>query len=118
MAAATFASLLDPSKSMKIALPVNQSHTFLAINVNAFEPVAEFKRRMDALARQIKDAPKAKGAQRIWLPGEQEWERRAAALSEGIALPQDVRDSLKGLGDDLGVGAAFLGDTDHASNSN
>lgn len=91
------------------ALPVNQSHTFIAINVGAFEPVEEFKQRMDALIRQIKDAPKAKGADRIWLPGEKEWEYREDALANGIALPQDVRASLQGLAEDLGMSAAFLG---------
>jgi len=84
-------------------LPVNQSHSFIAIHVEAFEPVAEFKSRMDALIRQIKEAPKAKGADRIWLPGEKEWEYRAKALADGIALPQDVRASLKGLAEDLGI---------------
>lgn len=91
------------------ALPVNQSHTFIAINVGAFEPVEEFKQRMDVLIRQIKDAPKAKGADRIWLPGEKEWAYREDALAYGIALPQDVRASLGGLAEDLGMGAAFLG---------
>jgi LDH2 family malate/lactate/ureidoglycolate dehydrogenase len=89
------------------ALPVNQSHTFIAINVGVFEPIEEFKQRTDSLIRQIKDAPKAKGADRIWLPGEKEWEYRAKALAEGIALPQDVRASLKGLAEDLGMSAAF-----------
>jgi ureidoglycolate dehydrogenase (NAD+) len=53
-------------------LPVNQSHCFIAVNVEAFEPAAEFKQRMDTLIRQIKDAAKAKGSDRIWLPGEKE----------------------------------------------
>ena len=34
--------------------PVNQSHAFIAVNVAAFEPVAEFKKRMDDLIRQIR----------------------------------------------------------------
>jgi ureidoglycolate dehydrogenase (NAD+) len=90
------------------AEPVNQSHTFIAIHVGAFEPVAEFKERTDALIRQIKNAPKAKGADRIWLPGEKEWEYRAEALAKGIALPGDVRANLKGLAEDLGMNAGFL----------
>jgi len=90
-------------------LPVNQSHSFIAIHVEAFEPVAEFKSRMDALIRQIKDAPKAKGADCIWLPGEKEWEYRAKALAVGIALPQDVRVSLKGLAEDVRIEESKLG---------
>ena len=44
-----------------------------------------------------------RGADRIWLPGEKEWEYRAKTLAEGIALPQDVRASLQGLAEDLGI---------------
>ena len=90
------------------AAPVNQSHTFIAINVAAFEPVAEFKQRMDTLIRQIKDAPKARGAERIYLPGEKEWEHREEALANGIDLPEDVRANLRSLAADLGVSSAWL----------
>jgi ureidoglycolate dehydrogenase (NAD+) len=88
--------------------PVNQSHTFIAINVGAFEPVVEFKQRMDALIRQIRNAPKAKGSERIWLPGEKEWEYRAQALAEGIALPPDVQASLCGLAEEVGLKTSWL----------
>jgi len=90
------------------AAPVNQSHTFIAINVAAFEPVAEFKQRMDVLIRQIKDAPKARGAERIYLPGEKEWEHREEALAHGLDLPEDVCDSLRGLADDAGMKVSWL----------
>jgi ureidoglycolate dehydrogenase (NAD+) len=89
-------------------LPVNQSHSFIAIHVDAFEPVAVFKQRMDALIRQIKDAPKAKGADRIWLPGEKEWEYRTESLAKGMTLPADVRASLQGLAEDMGMNVEAL----------
>jgi ureidoglycolate dehydrogenase (NAD+) len=85
------------------AKPVNQSHTFIAIHAGAFEPVTEFKERTDALIRQIKNAPKAKGADRIWLPGEKEWEYREQALARGMSLPPDVVASLRGLAEDHGM---------------
>jgi LDH2 family malate/lactate/ureidoglycolate dehydrogenase len=49
---------------------------------------------MDEMIRNIKNSPKAKGSERIWLPGEMEWERREAALRDGIALPEIVLNSL------------------------
>lgn len=85
------------------ALPVNQSHTFIAINIDAFEPIAQFKKRMDALIRQIRSVPKAKGAERIYVPGEMEWERRKKSLADGIPLPDDVIDSLRGLAQDTDI---------------
>ena len=63
-------------------------------------PRAEFAARIDALIREIHDAPKADGSERIYLPGEMEWHRRQRALAEGIPLPPDVRESLRGLAED------------------
>jgi LDH2 family malate/lactate/ureidoglycolate dehydrogenase len=58
-------------------------------------PIDEFERRVDTLVREIRESPRAEGADRISLPGEIEWERRQKSLAEGIALPQDVRRSLE-----------------------
>lgn len=89
----------DPS------LPTDHGHAFLALDVGAFFPLDQYKRRMDGLIREIRQAPKAKGQERIWLPGEKEWEARQRALKQGIDLPSDVRDSLAGLVADLGLTA-------------
>ena len=59
-----------------------------------------FKEQMDCLIRQIRDAPKAKGAERIYLPGEMEWDKYDKAMREGIELPEDVVASLTGLAED------------------
>ena len=58
---------------------------------------------MDTLSRQIKDAPKAKGADRIWLPGEREFDYQARALVEGLARPADVQANLRGVAEDVGL---------------
>ncbi|MDD4889223.1 MAG: Ldh family oxidoreductase [Phycisphaerae bacterium] len=83
--------------------PVSQSHTFIAIHIAAFEPVADFKRRMDELTRQIRSAPKAKGSDRIYLPGEMEHESRQRAIEDGMALPDHVMLRLQGMAEDLGL---------------
>lgn len=85
------------------ALPTGHGAAFLAIDIAALMPVQEFKRRVDGLAREIRAAPKARDAERIYLPGEMEWERRERALREGIALPPHVVASVSGLSKDLGV---------------
>ncbi len=71
-------------------------------------PIDEFKQRMDAMIRELRQAPKAKGAERIYVPGEMEWEKRREALAQGIPLPDDVLDSLRGLAGDLGLRADWL----------
>ena len=65
-------------------------------------PIGEFKQRMDEMIRNIKNSPKAKGSERIWLPGEMEWERRAVAIKDGILLPEIVLNSLAKLAREVG----------------
>ena len=47
--------------------------------------------------RRDPQSPRAEGSDRIYLPGEIEWERRDRALAEGIVLPEDVRISVESL---------------------
>jgi ureidoglycolate dehydrogenase (NAD+) len=58
---------------------------------------------MAELVRQIRSAPRAAGVERVWLPGEMEWERRQRALREGIDLPEDVTAQLQLLAQELGM---------------
>jgi ureidoglycolate dehydrogenase (NAD+) len=83
--------------------PTNEGHAFIAIDANALRPGGQFGMRMDALIREIRSAPKAKGAERIYLPGEMEWERREQAMVEGIPLPDDVVASLTEMARDAGL---------------
>jgi ureidoglycolate dehydrogenase (NAD+) len=83
--------------------PSNQGHAFIAIDVDSLMPLAQFGARVDELVAEIRNAPKAKGAQRIYLPGEMEWERRERALAEGLTLPADVCERLAGLAADIGL---------------
>lgn len=88
--------------------PVNQSLSFIAIDVGIFLSAEEFGNRMDQLILQIRSAPKARGADRIYLPGEREWENRERALKEGLSLPPDVLTSLRGLAEDYSLDNAEL----------
>ena len=88
---------------LDVSDPTNEGHAFIAIHVGAMMPIEQFKERMDRLIREIREAPKAKGADRIYLPGEMEWERREQALKEGIFLPDHVVLNLEGLAEDVGL---------------
>ena len=83
---------------------------FLVIDVGQITPIQLFRERVDAMIREIRATPKTKGAERVYLPGEMEWQRRREARTKGIALPADVVDSLRGVAEDLGLTAAWLGD--------
>lgn len=88
--------------------PTDEGHAFVAIDIGQIMPLGEFKSRMDGMIREIKSAPLAKGADRIYLPGEIELERQETALAQGIVLPPDVVASLRGLAEDVGLDAASL----------
>ena len=85
------------------APPADQGHAFIAVDIGALMPLDTFKARMDAMIREIKGAPKAADAERIYLPGEMEWERREAALRQGLQLPDYVLVNLRGLAEDVGM---------------
>jgi LDH2 family malate/lactate/ureidoglycolate dehydrogenase len=80
----------------------NTGHAFIAVDVGKFMPIDVFKQRMDEMIRNIKESPKANDSERIWLPGEMEWERREVALRDGIALPEIVLNSLEKLSREVG----------------
>jgi ureidoglycolate dehydrogenase (NAD+) len=83
----------------------DQGQIFMAIDAGMMMSAEEFQGRMEWLADYIHDAPKASGTERIYLPGEIEWEKREQALAHGMILPPDVVESLTGLAQDAGIDA-------------
>lgn len=92
----------DPS------LPTLHGAAFFALNVGTMMDIDEYKKRMDKMIRDIRQEPKARNCDRIYLPGEMEWEKRRESLARGIALPDDVLVSLRGLADDMGMKVDWL----------
>ena len=60
--------------------------------------------RIESLIDEIHAAPRAAGVDRLYVPGEKEWENLDRSLRDGIALPPDV---VASLGE-----AAAMGDMD------
>ena len=83
--------------------PANEGHSFMAINIESFMPLEKFKYRMDSLIRYIKESPKAKGFDRIYLPGEMELEKEEEARKEGVILAETVLNSLQKLASNLDI---------------
>jgi len=97
---ATSMSGLISSWVLALDAPNNACHTFIAINPVMFCDESDFSDRVEEMAEQLRDLPKSKGNDRIYLPGEIEWERYAKAKEEGIDLPDDLLGSLSGLAED------------------
>lgn len=103
--ALTGAAILGEAKSWLLNLESQPSlgHAFLAIDVAALMPVELFKARVDQMIRELHGAPLAQGAERIYLPGEMEWENREQAQQHGIPLPADVLADLISVGQEMGI---------------
>jgi len=85
------------------ATPTNTGHAIVAINVEAFQPVAEFKRTVDMLIRDIRKSNRLPGVDRIRLPGEGSHASRRDRMQNGIPLPAPLAASLKQLAAELRI---------------
>lgn len=81
----------------------NVCHAFLVINPRCFLDGESIDERMERAAVLLRNVPKAKNAQRIYTPGEIEWEHYKKSLDNGIELPTEVKDSLANLSTQSGV---------------
>lgn len=108
----TGAGALDEAKSWlwEPAQKASLGQSFVVVNIDEIIPIQAFKARVDAVIRKLRNSPKAKGSERVYVPGEMEWERRRDALEHGIPLPALTVASLRTAGQEAGVDTSFLSD--------
>jgi L-2-hydroxycarboxylate dehydrogenase (NAD+) len=88
------------------ALNANQEprgHFFGAIRIDSFRPVADFKRDMDRLIRELKSTMPIAGQERVFVAGEIEFETAKERAALGIPLHSSVLDGLRELSQQLVV---------------
>jgi L-2-hydroxycarboxylate dehydrogenase (NAD+) len=85
--------------------PTNTGHAIVAINVETFQPVAEFRKQVDALIRDLRNSQRLPGVDRIRLPGEGSHAARAERGKDGIPLPAPLAASLNQLARELKIAA-------------
>jgi L-2-hydroxycarboxylate dehydrogenase (NAD+) len=81
----------------------NTGHAIIAINIEAFQPLAEFKLGMDTLIRDIRNSQRLPGVDRIRLPGEGTHVARADREQHGIPMPEALLAALDQLAGDLKI---------------
>jgi len=88
--------------------PGQDGHFFAAIDIAAFQPVAEFKRRVDMISHEIQGSRRRAGVERLYLPGllEAEFERRYTI--EGIPLNDETLAGIRGAAKRLGFAKEFF----------
>lgn len=83
--------------------PQNVGSTFVAVTVDSFMDVPDFKARVDGALREIKDSPRAPDTDRIYAPGEIEYETREKRLQRGIPIDLEIEADLRALAAELAV---------------
>jgi L-2-hydroxycarboxylate dehydrogenase (NAD+) len=83
--------------------PTNTGQSIVAISIGAFGDVVQFKRKVDALIRTLRNSKRLPDVERIWLPGEQSHARRNKYTREGIPLAPQLVHKLNELADELGT---------------
>lgn len=79
------------------------SQFFMAISIERFMPLEQFKARMGALIDVLKAGRVAEGFSEICLPGEIEYNTRQRHLKEGIPYPAPVIAEIEEIAASLGV---------------
>ncbi len=75
--------------------PIELGHSFLAIKVEAFCDLAAFKHQVGEISRQLRASKKAPGAERIWTPGEKEYEVYQYRKDKGVPFNEPLKNSFK-----------------------
>lgn len=83
------------------------SHTMIAIDIEWFMPVGEFKARMDDFVRQVKSAKKRPGVDEIYVPGEIDYIREQNYRTSGAQLDAAIFDELAELARTLNIDFPF-----------
>lgn len=83
------------------------SHTMIAIDIEWFMPVGDFKARMDQFIADIKAAKKRPGVTEILVPGEVDHQRETDYRANGARLDAVIFDQLAELAGKLGINFPF-----------
>jgi LDH2 family malate/lactate/ureidoglycolate dehydrogenase len=83
--------------------PTDVGSVFGAINIESFMDLREFTTAIDKAIQEIKTSARAAGSDRIFIPGEIEFEMRTKRLAQGIPIPDAVVKDFIALGSSLGV---------------
>jgi LDH2 family malate/lactate/ureidoglycolate dehydrogenase len=83
--------------------PFRIGHFFMAINVENFCPLEDFKKTTGQIMRDLRASTKAPGQARIYTAGEKEYENEKRVRKEGVAVNPNLQKELKFLQKELNL---------------
>jgi LDH2 family malate/lactate/ureidoglycolate dehydrogenase len=85
--------------------PFRVGHFFMALDIESFVPLADFKHTTGQILRDLRNSRKAPGQVRIYTAGEKAWEREQVILRDGVPVNPNLQKELKFLQQALGLEA-------------
>jgi len=79
----------------KTAEKSNCGHLVIALDIEAFQPLAQFNARMKEWITEVKSVPLAQGVDEVFYPGEMEWNNNARNRRDGVLFPDDTLTDLR-----------------------
>jgi LDH2 family malate/lactate/ureidoglycolate dehydrogenase len=76
-------------------IPLTVGHFFMAINIESFVPLEEFKATTGAIIRELRASTKAPGQSRIYTAGEKEFEYEKLVRAEGVPVVPNLQKDIK-----------------------
>ncbi len=83
--------------------PFRLGHFFMAINIEAFVSLDEFKATTGNILRELRQSRKAPGAARIFTAGEKEFESEKYVRLHGVAVNANLQKEIKTVQTELGL---------------
>ena len=83
--------------------PYHVGHFFIAIDVEAFLPLAAFRKTAGDILRALRNSKKAPGHDRIYTAGEKEYLTRLERKDTGVPVNDSIQKELIAVRDELGL---------------
>lgn len=85
------------------AAPYRLGHFFLAINIDFFTEIADFKKTCGDICRQLQDSRLMPGKERIYVAGEKEYENELLVKKRGVPVIPNLQRDMEFMQKELGI---------------
>ena len=83
--------------------PFDLGHFFMAVDIEAYVPLDEFKRTTGEILRQLRSSRKMPGQPRIYTAGEKEYENEQRVQAQGVPVVPNLQRDIKIIQQELGL---------------